>query len=370
MAKKGQGDNIFGLHLGRIFKRNNLVYMIDEDQNTYPIEELCFLNKYFNSQEGEVEYPRVWEDTTEQIKETTGKTEPKKGDIVLFTFIKGMSKYPVILGSISQLNLFGDKYRVEFEKFLDMQEKRILIKENIKRKIVEKEDGFGNIEKTVTTYEDKENWADENVQEERGTIDFKVGKDGEIVLDITELAEKTGTGNITLNLKGNDGQVNGNINLNFNGKLNLINTDNEGIANGNKIEIDNTDGEEKINIEDKHGNRYNSSKDGIVVEDTNGNRYTNDSNGVKIEVIGDANIEASGNALIAAKDTRIGSSGAAQSVCLKGLADWLLTHNHMGNMGAPAPVFPADLAVLQTKLTTPGGGVVSNKVNETVEVSG
>jgi len=353
MVKKGQGDNIFGLHLGRIFKRNNLVYMIDEDQNTYPIESLCFLNKYFNSQEGDIEYPRVWEGTTEKDKEATGKTEPMKGDIVLFTFIKGMARYPVILGSISQLNLFGDQYRAEFEKFLEMQEKRILIKENIKRKIVRGEDGFGNIEKTVTTYEDKENWADENVQEERGSIGFTVGKDGEVEINITEIAEKTGTGNITLNLRGNDGQVNGNVNLNFNGKLNLINTDDEGIPNGNKIEIDNTDSEEKINIEDKHGNKYNSSKDGV-----------------KIKVVGDANIEASGNALITAKDTRIGSSGAAQSVCLKGLVDWLLTHKHMGNMGAPAPVFPADMAVLQTKLTTPGGGVVSNKVNETVEVSG
>ncbi|HCL00770.1 MAG TPA: hypothetical protein DHW42_11780, partial [Candidatus Marinimicrobia bacterium] len=268
MVKKGQGDNIFGLHLGRIFKRNNLVYMIDEDQNTYPIESLCFLNKYFNSQGGDIEYPRVWEGTTEKDKEATGKTEPMKGDIVLFTFIKGMARYPVILGSISQLNLFGDQYRAEFEKFLEMQEKRILIKENIKRKIVRGEDGFGNIEKTVTTYEDKENWADENVQEERGSIGFTVGKDGEVEINITEIAEKTGTGNITLNLRGNDGQVNGNVNLNFNGKLNLINTDDEGIPNGNKIEIDNTEGEEKINIEDKHGNKYNSSKDGIVLEDT------------------------------------------------------------------------------------------------------
>ena len=255
--------------------------MIDESQNVYPVKSLSFINKYFNGQEGDVEYPRIWEDSTETIKETTGKTEPKEGDIVLFGFIGGRVNFPVIFGSISQLNLFGDKYRSEFAGFLDMQEARHLIKENIKRKIELTEDKSGNFEKTITTYEDIENERDP--QEERGSCKLTIGKDGEIVLDIAEIAEMTGTGNITLNLKGNDGQTNGNINVNFNGKLSLINTDDEGVANGNKIVIDNTDGEESISIEDKHGNKYNSTKDGTVFTDVNGNTYTNSADGIKLE---------------------------------------------------------------------------------------
>jgi len=281
MVKKRQGENIFGLHLGKIYKLDNRLYMIDELQNTYPIESLIFVNKYFNTQEGDLEYPRIWENKTEAIKETTGKTEPKEGDIVLFGFIGGSGKYPVILGSTLKISLFGDKYRSEFAGFLDMQEARHLIKENIKRKIELTEDKSGNFEKTITTYEDIEN--DGDPKEERGSCKLTVGKDGEIAIDLVELAEMTGTGNITLNLKGNDGQTNGNINVNFNGKLSLINTDDEGVANGNKIVIDNTDGEEKILVEDKHGNKYNSTKDGTVFTDVNGNTYTNNADGIKLE---------------------------------------------------------------------------------------
>jgi len=350
VVKKLKGVNTFGLYIGQLFKNGNEIFLIDEMRNVFKIGSLSFLNKYFNANEGDIEYPRVWEDKTEQIKATTGKTEPKSGDIVIFGFIGGRVNYPIILGSISQINLFGDKYRSDFEKFIDMQEARHLIKSNIKRKIEIEEDNEGKHEKTITTYVDIANEGDP--QEERGTIKLTIGKDGEIVLDIAEIAEKTGTGNLTLNLKGNDGQTNGNVTLNFNGKLSLINTDDEGAANGNKIVIDNTDGDEKISIEDKHGNKFNSTKDGIT-----------------IDVVGDVNVNASGNALISAIDTKIGGSDASQAVCLKGLSDWILTHNHMGNMGAPTPVFPADLAALQAILA-PGGGGLSNKANETVEVAG
>ena len=209
MVKKRQGENIFGLHLGKIYKLDNRLYMIDERQNTYPIESLIFVNKYFNSRESDLEYPRIWENKTEDIKETTGKTEPKEGDIVLFGFIGGNGKYPVVFGSTLKISLFGDKYRTEFDGFLDMQEARHLIKENIKRKIELTEDKFGNFEKIITTYEDIVNEGDP--KEERGSVGFTVGKDGEIEINITEIAEKTGTGNITLNLVGNNGQINGNI---------------------------------------------------------------------------------------------------------------------------------------------------------------
>jgi len=288
MIIKRQGSKSYGLHIGRIYKQDNFVYMIDEEQNIYPFESLIFTNKYFNINEGDLEYPRVWERKTENIKETTGKTAPKEGDIVLFGFINGRVNYPVIFGSILHINLFADpsknkegKYRQEFSDFLKMQESRHLIKENIKRKIEYIEDNAGNIENTIKTYEDIENEGDP--QEERGTIKLVIGKNGEITLDIQEVAEKTGTGNIILNLKGNDGQVNGNITLNFNGKLALINTDDEGAANGNRIVIDNTDGDEKILIEDKHGNKYNSSKDGMSFEDANGNKYSNSADGIKFE---------------------------------------------------------------------------------------
>lgn len=370
MVKKEQGNYITKLHIGRIYRKGELIFLIDENKNSYPVNSLLFLDKFFNPQEGDIELPKVWEDQTETIKEFTGSTKPTEGDVVIFGFIEGKASYPIILGSVIQLRLLGNadigKYRDDFLSFLNMQEKKLLIKENIKRKIVEKEDGYGKIERSITTFEDIENEGDP--QEERGTINFSISKEGDIQLDITEILEKTGKGNIVLNLKGNDGQANGNFTFNFNGKLNLINTNDEGNPTGTKISIDNTKGEEKIEIEDVHGNKYHSTKDGV-----------------KILVVGDAdieasenavikaknvNVEASGNALIGAKDTKIGSLGASQAVCLKGLIDWVLTHKHLDILGGPDPVFPADLAILTAKVNTPGGGVVSNKANETLEVSG
>lgn len=339
MVKKEQGSYITKLHIGRIYRKGELVFLIDENKNSYPVNSLLFLDKFFNPQEGDIELPKVWEDQTEEIKEFTGSTKPTEGDTVIFGFSEGKASYPIILGSVIQLRLFGNtdigKYRDDFLSFLDMQEKKVFIKENIKRKIVEKKDGYGGIERSITTFEDIEKEGDP--QEERGTINFSISKEGDIQLDITEILEKTGKGNIVLNLKGNDGQANGNFTFNFNGKLNLINTNDEGNPTGTKISIDNTKGREKIEIEDVHGNKYHTTKDGTLIE---------------------------------AKDTKLGSSGASQFVCLKGLIDWVLTHKHLDILGGPDPVFPADLAILTAKVNTPGGGVVSNKPNETVEVSG
>jgi hypothetical protein len=40
----------------------------------------------------------------------------------------------------------------------------------------------------------------------------------------------------------------------------------------------------------------------------------------------------------------------------------LATHQHVGTMGAPTPLFPADLASLHLKMNLPGGGLLSDTV--------
>lgn len=302
------GFNINGLHYGRLVKSDENVMLVDEARNKYPIESVLFLNRFFNPQEGDIEYPRVWEGITEKIKETTGSTAEKEGDIVVFAFAGGRVTYPVVLGSISQSNLFGDKYRADFSGFLDMQEARHLIKANIKRKIEYNEDKSGNIEKTITTYEDIANEGDP--QEERGAVHFSVTKEGEVIIDITEIKDKTGTGNITLDIKGNDGQTNGNINLNFNGKLNLVNTDDDGAPTGTKLTIDNTIGAERIDFEDINGNKINITVDGMEMTDLNGNIYTMDSGGITLMNKDGKKIIMSG------AGTEINSGGTAEKMIL------------------------------------------------------
>ena len=51
-----------------------------------------------------------------------------------------------------------------------------------------------------------------------------------------------------------------------------------------------------------------------------------------------------------------------KKVCLEGLIDWLIKHKHMGNMGAPCPVFPADLPDLIKVMAMPDGKILSAKV--------
>lgn len=98
-----------------------------------------------------------------------------------------------------------------------------------------------------------------------------------------------------------------------------------------------------ITIKDKSGNEIATTSQGLTCTDANGNT-------IKMDAM-------SGDKGVPGIDLNGGSR-----VCLQGLVDWLLTHQHVGNMGAPTPLFPADMAVLQVKMNLPGGGVLSDTV--------
>src|SRR5262249_3149294 len=48
-----------------------------------------------------------------------------------------------------------------------------------------------------------------------------------------------------------------------------------------------------------------------------------------------------------------------KKVCLEGLITWLIHHTHVGNLGAPTPLNPADAAKLTAVQTTPDGDILS-----------
>jgi hypothetical protein len=95
----------------------------------------------------------------------------------------------------------------------------------------------------------------------------------------------------------------------------------------------------------------------LVLEDgANSNRITMDANGIKLEA-GGCTIELTSGTLKltnGAHTLELGSSSVtldyagngAQALVLAPLLDWLQTHQHVGNMGAPTPMFPADLIKL------------------------
>jgi uncharacterized protein involved in type VI secretion and phage assembly len=146
-------------------------------------------------------------------------------------------------------------------------------------------------------------------------------------------------------------------------------------STGHTIQFEDGDGELRIIISDGQSENYivfeqkgisitnkqNSIKlteEGIVIQDANSNTFTLDLNGI---VIQDKN-----NNKITMDALSGGTPGTPgikingeKKVCLEGLITWLMHHTHIGNMGAPCPLNPADSSTL---LLAKPGDILSQKV--------
>lgn len=106
--------------------------------------------------------------------------------------------------------------------------------------------------------------------------------------------------------------------------------------NTNRITLD----QDGIRIEGA-GNTITLSEDGIELEDANGNTIAMTSSSLTLER-GLRKLELSDEAV---KSTDM--TGALQGMVLTPYLDqWVKTHQHTGNMGAPTPLFPASTALL------------------------
>ena len=155
---------------------------------------------------------------------------------------------------------------------------------------------------------------------------------------------------------------------------------------GEEVRIVISDGqEENVIVFSKTGlklvNKANSitmTDDGIVIEETSGNKITQDSSGTVIEDLNGNTITESGGGIelsdvfgntIKMDATSGGIPGTPgislngnRKVCLDGLITWLMSHTHVGNMGAPTPVNPAQLIELSTALAAPAGNILAAKI--------
>ncbi|HEX2187404.1 MAG TPA: phage baseplate assembly protein V, partial [Longimicrobiaceae bacterium] len=108
------------------------------------------------------------------------------------------------------------------------------------------------------------------------------------------------------------------------------------------------------------GSTVTLSDDGIVIEDASGNALTQSAAGTVLE-------DANGNTITmdATSGGIPGTPGIAvngpKKVCLEGLVSFLISHTHIGNMGAPCPLNPADIAKLTAALALPDGDILSQK---------
>jgi hypothetical protein len=126
-------------------------------------------------------------------------------------------------------------------------------------------------------------------------------------------------------------------------------------------DVEDADGEERIIISDgeaenrivfsdsgvavtNKGNSITMTDTGIVIQDANGNSITMDA--------------ASGGI----PETPGIKVNGEKMVCLDGLVTWLVGHTHLGNMGAPCPLNPANSLELSKVLVAPDGEIVSRHV--------
>ena len=116
-----------------------------------------------------------------------------------------------------------------------------------------------------------------------------------------------------------------------------------------------------IVVTDANGNTLTQDASGTIIEDANGNTITQDAMGILIEDANGSSITMSATAGFPA-GPGIDLNGGSR-VCLEGLITWLLSHQHVGNMGAPTPLFPANMIDLNLAIAgTPGNGLLSETV--------
>lgn len=121
---------------------------------------------------------------------------------------------------------------------------------------------------------------------------------------------------------------------------------------GQVITFDDADGSEKTVIKDeKNGNTVTLDPGGITIEASSSgsltlklgqSTITMKSDSIEIAQGPTHKIELAAEGVALTDSTGSSSQGAV----LAPILDWLLSHQHVGNMGAPTPLFPADLAKL------------------------
>jgi Type VI secretion system/phage-baseplate injector OB domain len=105
---------------------------------------------------------------------------------------------------------------------------------------------------------------------------------------------------------------------------------------GHTVQFEDADGEERI----------------IICDGERENRIVFSQGGLSI---------ANKNNTIAMTDQGITINGA-KHVCLDGLLTWLMNHTHVGNLGTPTPLNPADVTKLTAAQKAPDGDILSRRV--------
>ncbi len=116
-------------------------------------------------------------------------------------------------------------------------------------------------------------------------------------------------------------------------------------TNGHRILLN----QEGVTISDKSSNLIKIEDQGVTISDKSGNFIKLEDQGITCSVSPNKKIKLTGE-------------GEDKRVCLDGLIDWLLSHKHIGNMGAPTPLSPESIPDLTVKIQMPQSGILSDVV--------
>ena len=136
-------------------------------------------------------------------------------------------------------------------------------------------------------------------------------------------------------------------------------------VNGNVITLDANgitikDGAGTITIEDAGGNQVLLDSTGITCSDMNDNEIRMDSQGMQMKDANRNSIKMDSTSGFPAGPGVTINNGSGR-VCMDGLINWLMTHQHVGNLGAPTPLFPGSMVDLTIALAG-GNDLLSKKL--------
>lgn len=220
MEKRSISEKVF--FTGKlIFDRKQMnTFFRDQNGVYHDLLKVSFSSREFGSEDGELILPKP------EIIGTNGATE-ETGNTLLYSYINGNPDDIVIISSIYNIKLSHVDQRLRLgTDNVDAMRKRTTVRNNKSRYYIVEENGKGDL------------------------FVYLKGKG-------------TGTGNIALKIMGTEN--NGNIKLEMNGKFLLKQIDNEGNLIS-KVYLDNTKGNEKTIVSDKHKNKLELNKDGAIIE--------------------------------------------------------------------------------------------------------
>lgn len=121
---------------------------------------------------------------------------------------------------------------------------------------------------------------------------------------------------------------------------------------GHTIQLEDADGEELITIvEAANSHVVTMNKDGIKINDgANKQEVILDAEGIRITDKSGNQIKLDTNSGFPA-GPGVAINAGSDRVCLESLITWLMNHQHVGNMGAPTPLFPANIPDLSMALS-------------------